>query len=197
MMSHQHLRQHSRRQRQQLSPPQRQRANSLINQHLSQFPPLQTATHWAAYVALSEEVDLTALLHQLPTAPYLPVIDHKQLQFRQWPRNSPLVPNRFGIGEPPPDAPHIAPEQLHLVLVPLVGFDVHGHRLGMGGGFYDRTFAFRMAKSISPLLLGVAFECQKLPPLSPQPWDIPLDGVATELGLYRTGEFTPWPSIGS
>jgi len=71
------------------------------------------------------------------------------------------------------------------VLVPLVAFDDAGNRLGMGAGYYDRSFAFRRAAPSPPLLVGVGYEFQRVPALAAQPWDVPLDAVLTERGLQR------------
>lgn len=80
----------------------------------------------------------------------------------------------------------VSPHWLDLVLVPLVGFDARGNRLGMGAGFYDRQFAFLRNRRIwrRPLLLGIAFEVQKLPRLTEAAHDVPLWGVVTERGVY-------------
>jgi 5-formyltetrahydrofolate cyclo-ligase len=80
----------------------------------------------------------------------------------------------------------ISPRWLDLVLVPLVGFDVRGNRLGMGAGFYDRHFAFLRHRRawLRPLLLGIAFDVQKLPRLAVAGHDVPLWGVVTERGIY-------------
>jgi len=75
---------------------------------------------------------------------------------------------------------------LDLVLVPLVGFDARGNRLGMGGGFYDRHFAFLRNRSAwrRPLLIGLAFELQRVPQLHDAAHDVPLWGIVTERGIY-------------
>ena len=75
--------------------------------------------------------------------------------------------------------------RLDLVLMPLVGFDSTGSRLGMGGGFYDRSFAFlrRRQKWRKPNLIGAAFDCQKVEQIDGQSWDVPLSGVMTESGV--------------
>jgi 5-formyltetrahydrofolate cyclo-ligase len=80
----------------------------------------------------------------------------------------------------------ISPRWLDLVLVPLVGFDARGHRLGMGAGLYDRHFAFLRHRRAwrRPLLVGVAFEAQKVPGLAEIAHDVQLDGVVTERGVY-------------
>jgi len=97
-----------------------------------------------------------------------------------------LRPNRFGIPEPVGAAVFRA-RQLDLLLMPLVGFDDAGRRLGMGGGFYDATLAFMRHRRHwrKPRLIGVAFECQRVAALPHEPWDMPLDAVLTEKRLYR------------
>ena len=124
---------------------------------------------------------------------YLPALRTKGLPRRQgrlwFVRHEPgarLQPNRFGIPEPASGRPQ-PPRRLDLLLVPLVGFDADCNRIGMGGGFYDRTLAhLRPARRWRrPRLIGLAHACQRLDHISPQPWDIPLDAVVTEQGLYR------------
>lgn len=79
------------------------------------------------------------------------------------------------------------PWALDLVLVPLVGFDAECNRLGMGKGYYDRTFAMASKRPWSPLLVGVAHECQRVETLSPDEWDVPLDAVVTPERVYTSG----------
>ncbi len=100
---------------------------------------------------------------------------------------APLARNRFGIEEPLPGTPWINTRALDLVLAPLVAFDDHGHRLGMGGGFYDRHFG-GLSDGLRPLLIGIAHEVQRADALPAAPWDVPLDGILTEAG-WRT--FSP------
>lgn len=92
-----------------------------------------------------------------------------------------LVYNRWGIAEPKPVLKHsISPRRLDLVLMPLVGFDEAGHRIGMGKGFYDRAFTFRHSKYRRPILTGLAHECQKVAGgITPSAWDVSLDALAT------------------
>ena len=77
---------------------------------------------------------------------------------------------------------------MDLLFLPLVAFDTHGNRMGMGGGFYDRSLAFLQQKNglKKPVLAGLAHEIQKVEQLLTQNWDIPLDFVITEKQLYRT-----------
>ena len=80
----------------------------------------------------------------------------------------------------------LGPEAIDLVLVPLVAFDPQRNRIGMGGGFYDRSFAFRKnPDQPRPVLIGVAHELQKVDLLEPEPWDVQLDMVVTDQAVYR------------
>lgn len=99
---------------------------------------------------------------------------------------TPMTSNRYGIPEPV-DAKPLHARQLDLLLMPLVGFDLAGRRLGMGGGYYDATLAFLRHRRHwrKPRLVGVAFECQRVETLPHDPWDMPLDAVLTEKRLYR------------
>jgi 5-formyltetrahydrofolate cyclo-ligase len=95
--------------------------------------------------------------------------------------------NRFGIPEPTSKGRHIRPARhLDVLLVPLVGFDSTGNRIGMGGGYYDRTLAFlnRRRQWRRPRLIGIAHECQRVAAIEPRAWDVPLQAVATERRLY-------------
>ncbi len=95
--------------------------------------------------------------------------------------------NRYGIPEPRPTATEdIRPARhLDLLILPLVGFDKSGNRLGMGAGYYDRCLEFRRHRRHwrRPLLIGLAFDCQQADRIPAQPWDVPLDAVVTESGL--------------
>jgi 5-formyltetrahydrofolate cyclo-ligase len=98
-------------------------------------------------------------------------------------RTTRLVDNHFGIPEPEANTDQrCPPSRLHTVLMPLVAFDSHGNRLGMGGGYYDQTFAFKKRPRVStkPRLIGVAHEFQRVAELPNNDWDVPLDGILTE-----------------
>jgi 5-formyltetrahydrofolate cyclo-ligase len=156
--------------------------------HLAASAPFRAAEHVAGYVALAGELDPAPLLHTaLGTgkAVYLPCVLHAQrMEFVRWQASDPLQPNRFGILEPTPDPTRmLAPEVLDLVLVPLLGFDAHGNRLGFGGGYYDRTFAFKHDGSACPLLCGYAYAWQETAALKAADWDVRLDAVVTERGM--------------
>ncbi len=121
---------------------------------------------------------------------YLPVLHPfrpGRLWFARYRPVDPMRPNRFGIQEPQRRGRQLCPAHgLDLVLLPLVGFDTHCNRIGMGGGFYDRSFAFLLRRRYwrRPLLIGLAHECQRVDAIERQPWDVPLDAVVTERGIY-------------
>ncbi|TDO98171.1 5-formyltetrahydrofolate cyclo-ligase [Marinomonas balearica] len=108
---------------------------------------------------------------------FLPILEREALLFARYSKNSQWQKNRYGIKEPIDDSP-LEPHELDLVLLPLVGFDEHGGRLGMGGGFYDKSFEHKENQK-RPLLVGLAHECQKVEMLPIESWDVPLDGIMT------------------
>jgi 5-formyltetrahydrofolate cyclo-ligase len=97
-----------------------------------------------------------------------------------------LGANVFGILEPEVSAP-IDPRRLDLVLTPLVAFDDHGMRIGVGRGYYDRCFRFLLTRAAwrRPKLLGVSYELQHVPRIAAEPWDVPLWGAVTEAAVRR------------
>ena len=107
--------------------------------------------------------------------------------------------NRYGLLEPDRDCPRLdRPRRLEAVFVPLVAVDPSGTRLGMGAGFYDRYFAFRQSGSgwRRPRLIGLAYDFQRVDRIERAPWDVPLDAVLTEAGVFRTGRNTRWRDSG-
>lgn len=95
-----------------------------------------------------------------------------------------LQPNHLSIPEPVNTHYTINPEKLDLVILPLVGFDAHGNRLGTGGGYYDRAFSFKHnSQSNTPFMLGLGFSVQQIDLMNPDPWDIKMNGVLTEKQL--------------
>ena len=147
----------------------------------------------ALYLASDGEIDPLLLGDRAAHAGkqlYLPVLrgnTHNKLWFAEYRSGDRLKCNRFNIQQPDiRRRPPVSPWGLDLILLPLVGFDDKGNRIGMGGGFYDRTLAYlnHRVHWQRPLLIGVAHECQKLPFIDPQPWDIALDGVISERNFY-------------
>ena len=106
------------------------------------------------------------------------VVRNAPLEYRRWTPDTPMAPGRFSFGIPEPvNGPAVAPDVL---LVPLLGFDAAGYRLGYGGGYFDRTLA---AASLRPRTIGVGFEIGRMPSIRPQPHDIRLDMIVTEAGV--------------
>ena len=152
---------------------------------LSFLPP---TGYVAGYWAMDGEIGLHAFQLRLPASLIycLPMLhDDGTLRFAPWKAGAALVTNRYGIPEPDVDAnAALTPRDMAMVVLPLVGFDAHGHRLGMGGGWYDRSFAFRQAQAAAPWLVGAAFDAQRLPAIATEAWDVRLDAVCSERATY-------------
>ena len=115
---------------------------------------------------------------------YLPILFGKSLKFAKMGKN--FRKNRFSIPEPV-NTPILSANRMNIVFMPLVGFDQNKNRIGMGGGFYDRTLSFKKRQKIfnCPKLIGLAFDCQKVDRIKKQPWDVTLDLVITPSKIYR------------
>jgi 5-formyltetrahydrofolate cyclo-ligase len=142
----------------------------------------QQSQQIACYYPFSDEFDCLSIIQEIWRAKkncYLPVLsltDSGYLNFVLYNPETMLKPNRYQIPEPV-HQDSIVIEKLDLVLVPLLGFDLQGNRLGMGAGYYDRTFQTKTAK---PFLLGVAYEEQCVSHVPHDSWDVTLNGVITQ-----------------
>ncbi|MCA1778116.1 MAG: 5-formyltetrahydrofolate cyclo-ligase [Xanthomonadaceae bacterium] len=169
-----------------LQPHRRRQADQSIGGHVLRLLDDRDELDIAGFLPFQGEPDLTPALKALAGGGHriwLPVIDGKSMAFRRWIPGQPLEPNRFGIPEPVAGA-HCLPQQLELVLTPLVAFSATGNRLGMGAGFYDRSFAFARAEpDAGPWMVGIAYALQQVDSLPVEPWDVPLGAVITERGL--------------
>lgn len=183
------LRKHLRKGRSTLTSSQRQNKNASIVKYLEQLTLLKQASSVAAYLSYGPEPDIGLTIEKIVAdqkSCYLPCIcENKTLVFKEYLGSHRLTPNTFGILEPLDNHCSINASQLDIVLMPLVGFDPYGNRLGMGGGYYDRTFAFKHSTLTfrKPFLLGVSYALQEVSALHTNHWDIPLDGVVTEDGI--------------
>jgi len=188
------LRKRIRQQRRRVPCNDRATCAKQLAQHLGRERLLLNSRHIAVYLPADGEIEtrpLIEILWSLGKRIYLPVLvpfADQRLWFSSFARDDVLVTNRFGILEP--ERVHnrrIRPATLDLVLTPLVAFDDHGHRLGMGGGYYDRSFRFLNQRHYRsrPRLLGLAYEFQRTTRITPEPWDVPLDAVATENRIYH------------
>ncbi len=178
------LRRNLRERRRAIPAAARIAAAESLAQRLLALPFAPASGYAAGYWAMDGEIALHAWQLQLP-APLvycLPVLGSEgRLRFAPWRPGDALVANRFGIPEPALEPSSLLDaESMALVVVPVVGFDVHGQRLGMGGGWYDRSFAFRSDRGAPPWLVGAAFAMQQMDALSPEDWDVALDAVCSE-----------------
>jgi 5,10-methenyltetrahydrofolate synthetase len=123
---------------------------------------------------------LAKTLREAGATTALPVVvaPKAPLVFREWQPGVELAAGPLGIAYPV-ESRDIVPQA---VLLPMNGWDAQGYRLGYGGGFFDRTLAAMPSK---PLVIGVAYELARIATIHPQPWDIPVDYVVTERGIYR------------
>lgn len=153
-------------------------------------PAFTKANRIAAYLANDGEINPAEIIEQawcLGKKVYLPVLSApgNRLLFAPFEPNSLMCRNQFGIDEPdcPPEH-RLKAEQMDLILLPLVAFDTRGNRLGMGGGFYDRSLADIRQHEHHTQLFGLAHEVQKTEQLEAKEWDVPLDAVVTEADVY-------------
>jgi 5-formyltetrahydrofolate cyclo-ligase len=181
------LRHELRLRRRSVAGSRRALATRKIVGRLRRLPAFRAARAIALYWPADGEPDLRALA---PTAwtrgkrIYLPVVGHGgRMRFARWDEHGRLRRNRYGIPEPVARRTRPA-SRLDLVIVPLVAFDARCHRLGMGGGYYDRALQRRRRR---PLLIGAAFALQEVAAVPQQPWDVPLDLVVTERGRHKKG----------
>lgn len=156
--------------------------------HLLHQPEFQGAQHIALYMDFNNEVATQFIFNKalrLHKSCYLPcVTSMRHLHFYKVDADTLLSKNRFGIFEPAGHAKARYAHQFDLIIVPLVAFDLDLHRLGMGGGYYDRTFAFK-GSATKPYLVGLAYDFQRVNHLPHSNLDVSLDMVITEKRIYR------------
>jgi len=181
------LRKKLRRIRHTLSNEQQAQSSKNIIARLYRLPKFLKAQHLAYYRSFDGEVDLALLGKDESKTWFLPITsdtrrswERQRLIFQPDLKEAPMLTNQYGIQEPLPDPKlELKPPMLDIVLMPLVGFDRLGNRLGMGNGYYDRTFGRRNCIWRRPLLIGIAHAEQECENLMSQPWDIPLDWIVT------------------
>ncbi|OQP31597.1 5-formyltetrahydrofolate cyclo-ligase [Pantoea latae] len=184
------LRQHVRHLRRALTEEQQVQAAALLAEHAVNFAPLANARHIALFLSVDGEINtrpLIAKLWQQKKQIYLPVLHPfaaGHLLFLRYTPETVLTPNKLRIPEPPLDIRAlITLDQLDVMMVPLVAFDSSGQRLGMGGGFYDRTLQNWRQHRFLPV--GVAHDCQQVEQLPTAAWDVPLPAVLTPSRLWQ------------
>ncbi|MBL1259831.1 MAG: 5-formyltetrahydrofolate cyclo-ligase [Thiotrichaceae bacterium] len=194
MVDRSQIRQQMRQQRNALSLQRRSDAADDVAQLINRSRFYRHSQRIACYMANDNELSLEPLIERIWRAGkccYLPVLDsihRNRLCFAAYRPDSIMRLNRFGIPEPLyKKGELIRAQSLDLVMTPLVAFDKAGNRLGMGGGFYDRSLAFLLHRHHwhKPRLCGVGYEFQQVKRLLCQPWDVPLSAIATEKILYQ------------
>jgi 5-formyltetrahydrofolate cyclo-ligase len=188
------LRKEIRSRRRALSPHIQRLHSSAMSLLLCRSPLFLNSKRIALYLEEDGEIATDLILsraRKLKKQCYLPVLrprPQQALWFAEYRCGDCLTRNRFGIEEPRIHTHRLIPPWgLDLILLPLVAFDTRGNRLGMGGGYYDRTLAHRAHRKFwqKPKLIGIAHDLQKVKELERATWDIPLDGVVTERKFYR------------
>ena len=190
METHDELRQRNRAWRAALDDNALALAAGALAQRVLDLPEYRQAEGIAAYFAVNGEIGLDPVIDDALSRGkqvFLPNLDQQSLRFAPYFHGQKMRNNKFRLPEPDVDpVDMLAPDALELVLVPLVVFDADRNRIGMGGGFYDRSFAFRKdPASTGPALIGVAHELQKVERIVPQDWDVRLDLIVTEQSIYR------------
>jgi len=184
------LRRPLRQRRLELPPAQRIAAADAVAARFRADPELFGHPGYVAgYWAMAGELPLHALqLRLYPGQVWcLPCVrEDGTLAFAPWKPGDEVRPNRYGIPEPDvPEGAQLRADELHLVLLPLLAFDAAGQRLGTGGGYYDRSFAFRRDAPAPPLLVGVGYGFQCVPSLPAEAWDVPLDAAISDDATVR------------
>ena len=183
------IRRRLRKRRAELTPAQRAAGARAITARIASTRWLRGGRSIGLYVSIGAEVPtdaLRALAARRNCPVYLPSIVDYRYHRMVFARDEGALPSINRLGIPEPAALRIIPVRaLSVVLLPILGFDRHGTRLGTGGGYYDRMFAYRRHRHSwhRPLLVGIVFQCQLLPVIERSSHDVPLDAVVTEDGI--------------
>ena len=176
------LRQQIRKTRANLTALQQQQAEDSITQQALAFIEERNAQHIALYVSFDGEISTDKLIKTLWAQDkhvYLPVLhpfNPNHLLFLRYLPDTPMLKNKFGIWEPKLNVQNVLPlKELDILFTPLVAFDKQGNRLGMGGGFYDRTLQHWQKSPFIPV--GLAHQCQQVEQLPTEAWDVPLHRI--------------------
>jgi 5-formyltetrahydrofolate cyclo-ligase len=183
------LRKELRAKRRSLTPEEHARRSKLAALSIARLSAFKAGARVAVYLPFDRETSTAALLiaaRRRGVRIFVPVVTdlrHRRISFL--PLSGKTRRGVFGISVPHRTGRPTPPRWLDLIVVPLVGIDGAGRRLGMGGGFYDRALAFRRERRqwAGPHLVGLCFDCQRADTVHADPWDVRLDAVATESGL--------------
>jgi 5-formyltetrahydrofolate cyclo-ligase len=196
--SREELRRQLRAQRRALTLAQQQQAAAYIARAISRTHFMRAGAHVGVYLSQGREADLSVAIrraHAIGCHVYVPCVTHmrrRQMAFVKLLPGATLKKNVYGILEPvTPHCARISVHQLDVILLPLVGIDARGWRLGSGAGFYDRHLSHLRGPRLwrRPKLIGIAYEFQRVPHLEPSRWDVPVEGLITERGYHA---LRPW-----
>lgn len=181
-------------QREELDAKQRITAAAGVLRSLEMLPEFMVDTRIAGYWAVRGELPLNLAVASLARREqhyFLPVLGTtRQLFFAEYATGTAVTHNRFGIPEPAvPADRRLAPQDVDVILLPLLAFDRLGHRLGTGGGWYDSSLAFLREgpRPATPLLVGIGYAFQEVEAIPTEPWDVDLDYIATDAELIACG----------
>ena len=170
--------------RRHMTDAERSAASDSINRQLLRSRSYARANSIGVYLASADEVDLDAFIHTAwlhEKRVYAPrVAQNHEMFFLELSRDTRIVRNRYGIWEPD-EGTAVSPRSLDWIIVPMVAFDSENHRIGMGGGYYDRALSFAQHRHhvLPPRLTGIAFACQESTGFSANPWDIGVSRVVS------------------
>jgi 5-formyltetrahydrofolate cyclo-ligase len=191
------IRQEVRHKRKKLTAVLQQEYAVLLCEKLVEQTEVKHAKKIAIYLANDGELNTQPFINwcwKNEISVYLPVIhpfSKGNLLFIRYTETSILIKNKYGISEPKLDVRNIIPvDKLDIIFTPLVAFDPQGNRLGMGGGFYDRTLAtwylqYQKNNKTKPMPMGLAHDCQKVNTIPVKTWDIPLPKIITPTNSYN------------
>ena len=177
-------------QRNALSPDDAADASIDISRRLWSLPVLSRARRIACYFPVGREVDcrfFVSAAWERGRTVLLPVLNGSELKFSNYDSSTIFLRNQHDIPEPAVTKSQLTrPQNIDVVLTPLVAFDAKGNRIGMGGGYYDRSFRFMRNRTAwhRPTLIGLAYDFQKVPKIKARSWDIPLQFVVTEKHIH-------------
>jgi 5-formyltetrahydrofolate cyclo-ligase len=183
------LRKDLRSKRRRISAAEHHRRSRLAAKTLARLPMFKSGARVAVYLPFDRETDTAALIaaaRRRKVRLFVPVVsDRRHRRLRFYPLTAKTRRGEFGIAIPARSLTPVPPRWFDGIVVPLVGIDAEGRRLGMGGGFYDRALDFRRWRRHwrGPHLVGFAFDCQRTDSGFAEPWDLRLDSLATESGL--------------
>ncbi|AIY66200.1 5-formyltetrahydrofolate cyclo-ligase [Pseudoalteromonas piratica] len=191
-MERQNIRKLMRSRRNELSENEQLEAAKKIKVNIFQHLKNADIRRLGIYLSNDSEIDTSLIIEELwhhNIAVYLPILHpfcSGYLLFQRYEKNSPMTINRYGILEPKLNCSQVCPvEDLDVLCTPLVAFDLQGNRLGMGGGFYDRTLAkYYREKRSKPEIIGLAHNCQQVDLLPIESWDVPLKTIVTPKKCY-------------